>query len=377
MTSTSTIKPVEKPVQFDSPMFEIGIELVEVDNLIHATEARNKFGVSGKGLCVAVCDTGINAEHVDFQGRIVDQVNFTVDNGGELGDANDGHGHGTNVGGIIVANHDHIGIAPGSSIVPIKVLDNNGDGNFQDIKKGLEWVLENHQQHAISVVCMSLGGSQNFQSDISMSNDEIKLLIKELEHLNIAVVIAAGNDFYMHHSQEGMSYPAIIKESISVGAVYDKNVGSFSYKSGAIAHTTAADRITPFSQRLHTSTHPKCFTDVFAPGAPVTSSGINGKHGESIQHGTSQAAPVVCGVILLAQELYHKASGELPEVTKIKHWIQTSSFSINDGDDEHDNVANTNKNYIRIDAMRLLGKVRRSLEVASLVHANILEESPQ
>jgi hypothetical protein len=56
---------------------------------------------------------------------------------------------------------------------------------------------------------------------------------------------------------------------------------------------------------------------VFAPGAPVTSSGILGEHGESTQHGTSQTAPVTAGLVLLAQALHQRVTGELPTVDDV------------------------------------------------------------
>ncbi len=53
------IKPVEKPIEFERPRFGIGIESVEVDNLIQASRARRDFKVTGQGLSVAVLDTGL------------------------------------------------------------------------------------------------------------------------------------------------------------------------------------------------------------------------------------------------------------------------------------------------------------------------------
>jgi subtilisin family serine protease len=119
------IKPVEKPKQFNQP--QLTIALVEVDRLVRAAEARQHFQVSGKDLTVAVADTGLNADHVDFAGRVPVQRNFTSDNGDADDDATDGNGHGTNVGGIIVAKKgDHAGTAPGAKIIPLRELCRSG-----------------------------------------------------------------------------------------------------------------------------------------------------------------------------------------------------------------------------------------------------------
>lgn len=361
MTNNNTplIAPVERPRQFDQPMFP---HLPEIDSFLWVNRARAAFDVTGAGLTAAVLDTGMNTSHVDFGGRVIAQVNLTDDNGGNPNDATDGNGHGTNVGGIIAANGDHKGIAPEASIIPIKVLNNEGRGDFVKIGNGLKWVRDNHQQHAITAVCMSLGDGKNYISDEHLENDAVRKLIQELKVNRVAVVIAAGNDYFRHNSQQGMSYPAIIRECISVGAVYDAEEGSFSYgNGGAKAFSTRAGQITPFSQRLHRSVNRFTATDIFAPGAPVTSSGIKGDHGESVQQGTSQATPVAVGMILLMQQFYRRMTGELPKVEDLIKWLQRGGVGIHDGDDEDDNVTHTNQDFIRIDALSSLDTVRRAL----------------
>jgi subtilisin family serine protease len=275
----------------------------ELTPSIHLPEARNNFSVTGNGLTAAVLDAGLRITHVDFAGRVRAQRNFTTDNGGNPDDATDGQGHGTNVSGIIVANGIHKGVAPGADIIPLKVLTNTGGGSFDAIADALQWVLDHYVEHHISVASLSLGDAQNYASNEAFVDDRARNLIHALNEARIAVV-AAGNDFFTHHSAQGMSFPAICRETVSVGAVYDANVGPFSYENGAIAQSTTPGQITPFSQRLHESVSPTAFTDIFAPGAPITSSGINTDHGESVQHGTSQAAPVAVGVILLMQQFY-------------------------------------------------------------------------
>lgn len=362
MTETTApvqIPPVEAPpVQFDSPQVPF---LVEVDEFVRASQARQSFKVSGKGLCAAVLDTGLNSAHVDFAGRIAATRNFTPDNGGAADDAADGNGHGTNVAGIVLAGGDHVGVAPGAAVAAIKVLQDSGGGSFAWVAAALDWVIEHRAAHGISAVCMSLGDGGNYLSDAPFAGDQLARRIAALREVRVAVVVAAGNDYFTHQSRQGMAYPAIIRQTVSVGAVYDAEEGGFRYGSGAEAFSTRAGQITPFSQRLHQSVNRHTRTEIFAPGAPVTSSGISGAHGESIQHGTSQATPVTAGVILLLQEFYLRHAGELPTVDQLTAWLRRGGVPIRDGDDEDDNVEHTNLTFLRLDAVRALGAAYREL----------------
>jgi subtilisin family serine protease len=348
------------PVQF--PVKQIRIQDAEADSLIRVIQARNSFQVNGDGLTAAVFDTGLRTTHVDFAGRVRAQRNFTADNEGNPDDASDGNGHGTHVGGIIVANGTHVGIAPGAGIIPLKVLSNGGGGSFEAVDQALQWVIDNHSTFNITVASMSLGAPTNDTDDVPFQTDETLVKIRQLRDLNIPVVVAAGNDYFLFKA-EGMGYPAISRDCISVGAVYDANVGAFTYQSGAHASATAADHITPFSQRLHESTNSNTRTDIFAPGAPITSSGIASDVGESVDHGTSQATPVTSGIILLMQEFYLRTTGQLPSVETLVTCLRNGAVVINDGDNETDNVPHTGKNFLRIDAMSALDAVRRSLQV--------------
>lgn len=345
------VEPVETPIQKEEPFLA---ELLEVDLLVRAAEARNLFKVDGGNTAVAVLDTGLRTTHVDFAGRVLPGRNFTSDNGGDPTDPTDGQGHGTNVSGIICAGGIHTGIAPGAKIVPIKVLGNNGSGSFAGIRDALQWVIDHQGEHGISAVCMSLGDGGNYQDDESFAGDAIGNRMRTLAELGVVCCVAAGNDYHSHSSVQGMGYPAIFRETLSVGAVYDNDEGSFSYASGAVAFSTAPDRITPFSQRLHAKVGAACATDIFAPGAPVTSSGILNDHGESIQHGTSQATPVSAGVVLLLQALHKRLTGQLPAVADVMRWLEQGSVTIQDGDDEHDNVLHTGLAFRRVDAVKAL-----------------------
>ena len=377
------------PAQFREPGPTAA--LVTATQFIQAASARAEFQVSGKGvptgpaankpLTVAVLDTGLNTQHVDFAGRVGPQKNFTTDNMGPGGDATDGNGHGTNVAGIIAAGKDHTGMAPGARIIPLKVLANQGGGGWQEIIDALDWVLQNHapEKENITVVNVSISDSGNhLTDDFAAAGDRMKIRqrIRDLRAARVAVVVAAGNDYFTHAGTQGMGFPAICRECTSVGAVYDGNWGSVSYESGASAFSTRGDQITPFSQRLHRSlkvnnvpvAHLR--TDIFAPGAPIKSSGIDGANGESIQSGTSQASPVAAGVIVLMQELYMKRrAGARPAVDDLERWLDAGAVTIGDPDkltngQLYDNVAHTNLAFPRINALSSLQRIAAEIPTA-------------
>ncbi len=117
----------------------LGGDLWGLDN-IGAPEVWNGSGcfegVTGKDVIVAVCDTGIDYNHSEFAGRIVDGYDFVNNDN----DATDGHGHGTHCSGTIAGANDGIGItgvAYDAKIMPIKVLSDGGWGFTSWIVSGI------------------------------------------------------------------------------------------------------------------------------------------------------------------------------------------------------------------------------------------------
>jgi subtilisin family serine protease len=359
-------------VQYDGPQ----AELVESTDYLNAVEARNQFNVDGSGLTAAVLDTGLLTSHNDFTGKVLAQKNYTSNNFGNPNNADDGHGHGTNVAGIICANGPHTGFAPGANVIPMKVLSNIGSGQFSWMAEALDWVIDNHEQYDISVVNMSVGDSGNYSTESQASDSEnIRDRIQQLRDLRIAVCIAAGNSFYGYNS-EGMAFPGIIRESVSVGAIYDADIGQVSYGDGSIAYTTDAGRICVFSQRLHESTNANTRTDIFATGAALTSAGIMNDNASSTMHGTSQATPSTAGLILLAQEYYKRETGQLPTIDDLERWLRLSTHLNVDGDDEDDNATNTGKTFIQADALELLQAIEDEIGGGGCTLRNIARQLP-
>src|SRR5256886_4498327 len=106
----------------------------------------------------------------------------------------DDNGHGTHVGGIIMGNGydsqgSKSGIAPGASLVSLKVLDANGQGAISNIIAALNWIIANRTTYNIRVVNLSVGAPIRE----SYWTDPLTLAVKQVTDLGITVVAAAGN----------------------------------------------------------------------------------------------------------------------------------------------------------------------------------------
>jgi hypothetical protein len=374
------IPPDETPVQISPVPFHA--QLIETTELIRAREARNMFHVSGANLTAVVLDTGIRESHADFAGRIVAKKNFSTADGGDPNIVTDRHGHGTNVAGIIAATGMHMGIAPGANIVVLKVLDDKGGGDFAAIDAALQWVLDNGDSHNVRVVNVSIGDGRNLSDDSGFTTDSIRLKIAALRAKKVAVVVAAGNDYFRFSPRtgsavhQGMSFPAALRETVSVGAVYDAPLGGFSYQSGAVVSKTRADQICVFSQRLHRDVNAVARTDVFAPGAVLTSTGINDDSGESAMQGTSQAAPVISGTILLMQEHFFHLTHTFASIDDLEDALRAGSVSVRDTDEQIDNVQHTNLTFERVDVMNALTAIQQKQHLALFKAALNIEPLP-
>jgi subtilisin family serine protease len=367
--------PPAPKVQQRKPSAFGASSLKKANGLIRAFEAQNdpRFLVDGTGLTVALLDSGLNVDHVDFAGagRIPARRNFTTDDGGDPDKVTDGYGHGSNVGGIMVAHGKHTGVARGANIVPVKVLNNDGRGDIPEAEAGLKWVIDNREQYRITVVVLTLADGGNYDSDAMLDPKfgTIRSSIQRLRNERVAVVVAAGNFYALYNiipvggpagdpgeAKQGMSLPAIFREAVSVGAVYDDDYHKqMAYQNGELARRTNVDWFTPFTQRLHEDVGKECRTDIFAPGALIESSGKSGTDTDSEDlAGTSQAAPFVAGVILLIQQYHFKENSKLPCVDHIESWMRSAGVPIVDGDDEDDNVKHTHKKFLRLDALGAL-----------------------
>ena len=330
-----------------------GVNLVQSTGQINLDDFRNdaRFaGIDGSGFSAVVIDTGIDLNHPFFgpdvspADGISDRIVFSYDfSGTNDSDASDFNGHGSNVSSIVASSDNtYRGMAPGASIIHLKVFPDSGSGaSFADIEEALQWTVAHVATYNIASVNLSLGGGNVSYLQGGPLSDEFAALAT----LSVIPVVASGNDFYPYGSVQGINQIAADPNAISVGAVFDANIGGVGYGNGAIANTTAVDRIAPFTQR-HAS-----LLDILAPGAAIT--GANQSGGIVTFHGTSQATPHVAGIAVLAQQFAMQQLGRRLTLEEFRGLLRSSGVMLNDGDDEDDNVTNTNLNFPRVDVLEL------------------------
>jgi subtilisin family serine protease len=283
--------PAVASVHVDEP---VRAHMAEAVGMTFTNELHG-MGFSGGGVTVAVLDTGTDAGHPDFAGRIVDEACFCTNAAGAgccpggvptaigPGSAPDDHGHGTNVAGVVLGGGvvAPAGMAPSATLVSIKVLDASGGGSSSGIVAGLDYVLSKRPE--VRVVNLSLGLANLFPAFCDGAADftpAFASVINGLRARGALTFASSGNSA----NPTSITVPACIAQAVAVGAVYDGNVGTVTF--GCSDPVTQADQVTCFSNA-------SVALDLLAPGAAITAAGVGG--GLSTFMGTSQASPAAAG----------------------------------------------------------------------------------
>lgn len=237
-------------------------------------------GNSGQGRKVAVLDTGYNYTHPELASSYLggkDLVNNDTD-------PLDDNGHGSHVGGLITADGldpKAKGVATGTGILAVKVLDGTGGGFFSDVVEGIYFVVDGPDglfgtadDFGVDAINMSLGTGRPFvyKGFCDGVLPDLTTAVKYAVDRNVVVVVAAGNN-----GTSGVSIPGCISHSTTVAAVDSR------------------DKIAGFSGRGNS-------VDVSAPGVSLYSTLLGSQYG--LASGTSMATPVVSGVVALIKNAH-------------------------------------------------------------------------
>ena len=275
--------------------------------LIHASDVQ-ALGPTGKGVRVAILDTGVEREHPDLARDVVAEQCFCERADGTgccpggahrldgPGSAPDEHGHGTSLAGILTSDGRVAGrgVAPDAEIVAIRVMDEHGAiASLAQLLEALDWLLLTRPD--VRVVNLSLETDQLFEGSCDAASAAALALssaIRKLRERGTLVVAAAGN----RGDAGRVAMPACLSSALAVGAVASRPVDLPCGRAGE-----APDRLACFS-----NAGPRL--DLVAPGAPITTTGLGG--GLAAWAGTSQASAMVAGAAAL---LFEASPGATPE----------------------------------------------------------------
>ncbi|MGO1050122.1 S8 family serine peptidase [Crossiella sp. CA198] len=237
-------------------------------------------GHTGKGVTVAVLDTGIDDRHPDVAGKVKHSKDFSG-----KGNVKDGNGHGTHVAATAVGSGaaeggKYQGVAPEADLAVGKVLNDYGQGSFADIIAGMTWAAAEVKAKMIN---LSLGG------DPTDGTDPMSQAVNTLSRKhNTLFVAAAGNQGY----PGWVASPSTADLALSVGSLTKSGVRS------------------PFSGMGPRDGDGAVKPEISAPGSDIVAARASGTGlGEPVNDrytkasGTSMATPHVAGgAAILAQQ---------------------------------------------------------------------------
>jgi len=260
-------------------MLDESVPLIGAPEVWAMTDAHG-LPVTGKGIRVAVIDTGIDYTHPDLGGcfgagcKVAAGYDFV----NKDADPMDDNGHGTHCAGIVAANGTIRGVAPDATLYAYKALNSGGSGRSSDIIAAVEHAADPDSDpssdDSVDVISMSLGGS-------GTPDDPMALAVDAAVDAGVTVVVAAGND---GPGYQTVSSPGVARKALTVGA------------------TNKSDQMADFSSRGPITEYYNLIKpNVVAPGVSINSTFRGGYEALS---GTSMATPHITGAAALIKQLH-------------------------------------------------------------------------
>ncbi len=211
---------------------------------------------------VGIMDSGVYPDHPDLKGRLLPGYNFVDNNSNTMDDSSSQHG---TIVSLLAAGRGNdgvgeAGVAWGVKILPVKVINSEGDGTSSAVANGIHWATD----HGATVMNLSIGGpdfSQAVAREIGYARSR-----------NVTVVAAAGNE------PTERDYPADDQNVVTVGASDESN--------NPADFTSAVNKV-----------------DLAAPGVNIAAFLPEKSSNVDTHSGTSFSAPIVTGIIALMQSV--------------------------------------------------------------------------
>lgn len=282
-------------------LLDVAVPAANAENVV-----RNNTTLTGKGVTIAIVDTGIYP-HKDLGDRIIDFKDFINDRV----DPYDDNGHGTHCAGdAAAAGAVYKGPAPEAYLIGVKVLNKIGSGSLETVMDGVEWCIqynESNPLHKIDIISMSLGSpAENFGSDDA---DPMVKIVEAAWTAGIVVCVAAGNE---GPDPKTIASPGVSSEVITVGALDDKNtidrgndvVPDFSSRGPTIYGLEKPDILAP-GVNIVSLRSPNSYLDKLQKSARV-------ENDYFVLSGTSMATPICAGVVALIKQ--HRPEAKPAEI---------------------------------------------------------------
>ncbi|MCP3996091.1 MAG: S8 family serine peptidase [bacterium] len=275
-----------------------------INRTINADEFHSD-GYYGKGIDVALIDSGVVPVDGLGGGRVINGLDVSFESQSDDLRYMDTFGHGTHLAGIIAgydSSVDFMGIAPGSRILNVKVANHEGAVDVTQVIAAIDWVVEHRNDNGMNVRVINLAygtdSTQNWQAD------PLSAAVERAWRAGIVVVVAGGND----GNSTALRDPAFNPYVIAVGASDSNHTPS-----------TSDDFVASFSNCGSESR----YVDVLAPGRSIISLRNPGSVADVefpearigddlfLGSGSSQSSAIVSGAVALILDRYPKATPDM------------------------------------------------------------------
>nr|NJM01451.1 S8 family serine peptidase [Desulfobacula sp.] len=343
--SAEAVKTLEKmnEVDFVEPDYPFQIHTAQGIPLMNAPAVRSVY--AGQGVSIAVLDTGIDYTHAALGGsgfpnaKVIGGYDF----GDDDADPMDTQGHGTSCAGIAAGDAAGTGnymggVAKDARLYALKVTQGStGTAYNSDIIGGMEWCIdhaEDNPAYPIKIISISLGGGKYSTVCDSAFSSFARTAAIALS-AGITLFASSGNDGYCG----SLASPACVSPIISVGAVFDANIGGVGFcvspdscapNQGTHAscgtdpvawvYSPAADMVAPY-------TNIATFLDILAPSHNATAPHAGGGYVAAFG-GTSAACPYAAGAAACLQSAVHTAHGYFLTPEQVREEMTVSGTMI-------------------------------------------------
>ncbi|HEX4325028.1 MAG TPA: S8 family serine peptidase [Gaiellaceae bacterium] len=296
-------------VSWGSSVYSPGSDPYSLQNVTAAdgVQAWWNAGVTGKGVDVALIDTGVSpVPALRASGKIVNGPDLSLESQDPSFQHLDTNGHGTFMAGIVGGNDGqpggYRGVAPDSRILSVKVGDANGGVDVSQVIAAVDWVVQHRYDHGLNIRVINLSYGTNSTQPYML--DPLAYAVEQAWKAGIVVVTAAGNTGI----GSGLADPAYDPSLISVGASDTNGTAS-----------TADDRPAQFTAGAATCVPGNCVEPtLLAPGVHMQGVRVPGSYVDQNNpsavlgslyfrgSGTSEAAAYVTGAVALLLQKYPK-----------------------------------------------------------------------